>query len=1205
MANRIRVSLHLPEILNACVQEVRSFLNCDRVLIFQVYADGSGVVVAEAVEGDWQVTLGKHIHDPCFLKHQNTLYSGEQPIVINNIYETHYAPCHIQLLEQYEVKANLVVPIHVSGQLWGVLFGHHCAETREWQLDETQLLQEMAVQLAIAIQKATTHQQLHVELIARQKVESKLRESERRYANLVASAPVGIFYTDTAGDCTYVNDQACAITGLSFEEAMGRQWAQSIHPDDRDQVLKTWQQAVETQRPYQLEYRFVHSDGTIRWVYGQAMAERDGFGAITGYVGTLTDISDRKQAEQALAAVNTELEERVYQRTAELQEQQSFLQTVLDTFPLAIFWKDRQSNYVGCNRNFLKDAGLACVEDLVGKSDYDMPWADTEAAFYRNDDEEVMAFNQAKVGIIETQVPADGQQVWRETNKLPLHDLAGQVIGVLGTYQNITHRKQAEQVMKQQLAAMEAAIDGIAILKHDVYLYLNKAHIKLLGYENENELLGRPWTNIYADEDIATFNQHVKPLLERQRAWQGEAIAHRKDGSRFTQEISLTLTDDDLLICVCRDITERKQFEAERQQVQTFTRQQADRERLLREISQRIRQSLDLQTIFETACHEIRQVLQADRVGIFTFFPESNFEEGEFVAEAVSEPYISVTHMAVKDHCFGQNYAPLYAAGRFFVVSDIYDNGFSECHNDILARFQVRANLVMPLLCNNHLWGLLCIHECRAPRVWQSTEITLAQQLANQLAIAIQQAELYEQLQQELTERQQAQQQLTERNQQLAISNEELARATRLKDEFLANMSHELRTPLNAILGMAEGLQEQVFGPLNARQEKALATIERSGTHLLELINDILDVAKIEAGQMELDLKAMPIASLCLSSLGFVKQQALKKCIQIQTQIEPDLPDVCVDERRIRQVLINLLNNAVKFTPPDGHITLTVEWRRCSRPASIERLYADCDHSLSQTSEQSTLQQPTDEGTPREPGVREEEMGQPGGMEVQGFITVMVSDTGIGIAPNHLGKLFQPFVQIDSALNRQYNGTGLGLAMVKRIVELHQGEVGVTSELGVGSCFSIQLPCTVCPLPDIHSLTNSGVETTNSQAKETTSALILLAEDNDANIATLSSYLGAKGYRLIVANNGQEAIALTQSEQPDLLLMDVQMPTMDGLTAIRHIRQDPTFVELPIIAMTALAMEGDRERCLEAGATAYISKPIKLRTLVTLIQQHL
>jgi signal transduction histidine kinase/CBS domain-containing protein/ActR/RegA family two-component response regulator len=573
-------------------------------------------------------------------------------------------------------------------------------------------------------------------------------------------------------------------------------------------------------------------------------------------------------------------------------------------------------------------------------------------------------------------------------------------------------------------------------------------------------------------------------------------------------------------------------------------------------ITQRIRQSLDLPIIFDTACQEIQQLLQCDRVGIFKLDPDSNFDDGEFVAESVADGLFSVMKVRIPDHCFGEGYAAAYAQGRIQVVNDIDNAGLMDCYRIALTKLQVRANLVMPLLRGNNLWGLLCIHQCANTRQWQDHEINLVQQIANQLTIAIQQASLYSQSQQEIAERQQAQQQLTEANQQLA-------RAIRLKDEFLANMSHELRTPLNSILGMNEALQDEIFGSINERQLKALQTIESSSTHLLALINDILDVAKIESGQVTLELTATDLDSLCNSSLAFIKQQALTKRIQLITRIPKYLPELMLDERRIRQVLINLLNNAVKFTLEGGTITLEVS--------------------------QVQLESSTTNLTPLN------------------YLKIAVIDTGIGISSENIQKLFQPFIQIDSALNRQYKGTGLGLALVKRLVELHGGTVELTSEVGVGSCFAINLPINISEPAIEHQTENllGQSQIGQSQTERLILPLILLAEDNEANIATFSSYLEAKGYRLIFAKDGQQAIDLTKEHHPDLILMDIQMPVIDGLEAIKQIRLDPDLVDVPIIALTALAMAGDRDRCLAAGANDYLSKPVKLKQLNLLIQQVL
>ncbi len=397
----------------------------------------------------------------------------------------------------------------------------------------------------------------------------------------------------------------------------------------------------------------------------------------------------------------------------------------------------------------------------------------------------------------------------------------------------------------------------------------------------------------------------------------------------------------------------------------------------------------------------------------------------------------------------------------------------------------------------------------------------------------------------------------------LQLANQELMRATRLKDEFLANMSHELRTPLNSILGMNEALQDKIFGSINEGQLKALQTIENSSRHLLTLINDILDVAKIESGQVTLELKATDIDSLCKSSIAFIKQQALTKRIQLIDRIPKYLPEIMLDETRIRQVLINLLNNAVKFTLEGGTITLEVS--------------------------QVQLESSTTNLTPLN------------------YIKIAVIDTGIGISAENIQKLFQPFIQIDSALNRQYTGTGLGLALVKRLVEIHGGNVELTSEVGVGSCFAINLPFNIgSPAIDAQTENLSGLsQIGQSQTEELISPLILLAEDNEANIATFTSYLTAKGYRILLATDGQQAIAIAKAEHPDLILMDIQMPVIDGMEAIKQIRLNPDLLDIPIIALTALAMTGDREKCLAVGANEYLSKPIKLKSLDQMIQTWL
>lgn len=384
----------------------------------------------------------------------------------------------------------------------------------------------------------------------------------------------------------------------------------------------------------------------------------------------------------------------------------------------------------------------------------------------------------------------------------------------------------------------------------------------------------------------------------------------------------------------------------------------------------------------------------------------------------------------------------------------------------------------------------------------------------------------------------------------LQESNRQMAKATRMKDEFLANMSHELRTPLNAILGMSEVLLEQIFGQVNSRQEKAIKLIEKSGKHLLDLINDILDLSKIEAGKFQLDFNNVSVIKLCTNSIGLVEQMANQKNIILNNHITTNIKIIWVDERRIQQILLNLLSNAIKFTPPGGQVSLLVS-------------------------------------------------------EEDNQIVFSVVDNGIGIAENDIDSIFQPFIQIDSSLSRQYTGTGLGLALVKKIVDQHQGSISVNSKIGEGTCFTIRLPYYLlsplkCKIQEETAVNNNITDTlVNKQQLP----LVLIADDNEGNQQTTKEYLVHKEYRIILANNGEEAINLTRLHHPDIILMDIQMPKMDGLTAIQIIRSDSNISHIPIIAISALSFPTDVKQCLEAGANEYVMKPVHLKKLLESIEK--
>lgn len=605
------------------------------------------------------------------------------------------------------------------------------------------------------------------------------------------------------------------------------------------------------------------------------------------------------------------------------------------------------------------------------------------------------------------------------------------------------------------------------------------------------------------------------------------------------------------------------QMAGKMQQNAVNLQRKVQRELILRDLTERILSFLELKRIFQVAVNELLPYLALDRVAVYQFDQASQCHQGRFIAEAVGKHADSLLSVSIDDSCFDDALVARYLKGAHQVIDNVATAPLDDCYRDLLRGLGIQSNLVVPLICGSSLWGLLCMHQSAQPRSWSEEDLEVASHVASQLSVAIQQADLFSKLEEELQEKKLAEERLISANDELASINDELARSTRLKDEFLANMSHELRTPLNAILGMAESLQENIYGDVSPMQRTALTEIDRSGNHLLELINDILDITKIEAGKLEIHLHPVSIAQLCHSCIATIKRMAETNSILFSSDIQAGLPDCELDERLIRQVLINLLSNAVKFTPPGGTVRLEV------------RLIS----STGSTPEQDRL-------------------------------VFRVIDSGIGIDPENQEKIFQPFVQIQSGLNRQFSGTGLGLSIVKRILLAHGGAIELESMVQKGSCFSVYLPVKLHdqPVPD-------GGEPEGGQlnaADKDSSALkerplILLAEDSRVNRLIYFRYLTAKGYQVHQVTNGQEAIDFLCHQVPNLLILDMSMPIVDGfmVMAMMHSGERPELAAIPIIVLTALAMKGDREKCLAAGASDYLAKPVKLIELERAIRKIL
>lgn len=403
----------------------------------------------------------------------------------------------------------------------------------------------------------------------------------------------------------------------------------------------------------------------------------------------------------------------------------------------------------------------------------------------------------------------------------------------------------------------------------------------------------------------------------------------------------------------------------------------------------------------------------------------------------------------------------------------------------------------------------------------------------------------------------------------LQQKNQELAKVSQLKSEFLANTSHEIRTPLSSILGFTHLLRERGFSPDNLRHQEYLRIILTSGQHLLALINDILDLSKIEANQMDLQWSDTELKQICKTALTLVKEKANDKGLGLKL----DRPEACdriqADPLRLKQMLFNLLSNAIKFTE-SGNVGLRI---------------------------------------------------RPDGQ----YMRFTVWDTGAGIPPEQQAALFRAYSQLPQTEDNRSMGTGLGLALTQKLAELHGGWIEVESTVGEGSAFTIvlplapataivppanQLPVEIAPIAvnPIAQATAAPPPTATKSRKKFRRAdrnyHILLVEDNQPNARLMITYLCKLGYEVTWARDSQTMWKSLDQSLPALILMDVNLPDVDGLTLTRELRTHKKYKDLPIIAQTAMAMAGDKEICLEAGVNDYITKPIDLNQLADIIRQY-
>jgi signal transduction histidine kinase/CheY-like chemotaxis protein len=394
----------------------------------------------------------------------------------------------------------------------------------------------------------------------------------------------------------------------------------------------------------------------------------------------------------------------------------------------------------------------------------------------------------------------------------------------------------------------------------------------------------------------------------------------------------------------------------------------------------------------------------------------------------------------------------------------------------------------------------------------------------------------------------------------LQQKNVELMDASRMKSEFLANMSHELRTPLNAIIGFSEVLRDGLMGEMTEQQRGFIGDIFGSGKHLLSLINDILDLSKVEAGKMTLDLEPVPIATLFANSLSIVREKAASSHIRLDIHAGEELGSINADARKIKQIVYNLLSNAVKFTGEGGKVTLRATIVRREAVARLGGASAGRSFPLA------------DDNT----------FGE--------FLQISVTDSGIGISNEGLERLFKPFSQIDSGLARKFEGTGLGLAMVKLLAELHGGSVAVESAVGNGSCFTVWLPLRTPQAGTLAPVKGPAMARVEVAGERTA----LVVEDDFKSADLIRVQLEAEGFKVLHAASAEAALVLAVQQPLSLITLDIMLPNMDGWEFLGRLKQIPDLRRIPVVIISIVA---DRNKGFSLGAAAVMQKPISRQEL--------
>jgi two-component system, sensor histidine kinase and response regulator len=879
-----------------------------------------------------------------------------------------------------------------------------------------------------------------------------------------------------------------------------------------------------------------------------ALSEAVNSGQIFSYIAKPWEPPQLK-AQIKTAAVHFKL-------VQEAEQARELLRALMENSPDLIFFKNLDSNFTRVNHSLAEFMGAKNPAECIGKNDADYFEAE-DALRWRGEEQEILRSGRPQIDRVERfKRPNDGQ-CWLTTTKVPMFDGGRAVSGIAGIARDITALKTSEAMLREQSEhnrmILETAYDAFIGMQPNGVITAWNPQAELTFGWTAAEAIGRTlcdtviapaYRSAHANGVEQFLSTPAGSLLNRPI----DLIGLHRDGHEFPAEAtvwSVQVGGIRSFNAFIRDVSKRLLAEDARKKEATLVQ-------LLHSVTVAANRSSCIEHTAQT-CLRLICAYTGWQVGhVYLRSKDSSGdlvspniwceEEGERFAafhEITSRPNSSDTGLPARIVASGK---PCWIANLADEDSPpnqgISDRTVSDRTTSDRTRAALwaglRSGFGFPIVVEGQIIGVLEFYSLYTAQMDEEL-LSMMGHIGTQLGQVIR--------------RQRAEEEL-----QRAKASAESA--NRAKSDFLATMSHEMRTPMNAILGMADLLSES---SLHEEQRGYVEIFQKAGANLLTLISDILDLAKVESGRFELESIDFDLRALLEKLIEMMLSRAQDRGLRLILEILPEVPSGLIgDPNRLRQILLNLIGNALKFTE-QGSVTLRVELDA--------------------------------RGTP-------------------GWLRFNVIDTGIGIAPDKAEMIFGRFTQADSSTTRQYGGTGLGLAISKGFAELMGGQIGCISELGKGSTFYLALPFAL--RSETANLESPGLDAAAIAPQKTGvmegTSRVLLADDSEYNVLLIRAYLKNSGIELEVAENGKIAVEKVLAHRPDLILMDLQMPVMDGLEATRAIRQVEARTggrPVPILALTADAGQEAVAQSLFAGCSEHLSKPIKRTTLLEAISRHL